>query len=109
MDERFRKTTENKEYTATNGVKICSRNNMPQIAMFCTPPWFYDGCIVLLLRGTGKDDDLRVCEFDAFSKNKADDIKNRILFALKEWAEKWEGWDDSEVKNRIPENKFYEF
>jgi len=87
MDERFRsQDSDLKLFIASNGWKVCS-SQCPEIDL--------TGKIIYLL-GRSFEHDKKVY-IEELNERKI--IINQIHFALKEWAEKWEGWRNSPTKS----------
>jgi hypothetical protein len=93
MDERFRRKDDAKdEY-------IFKASNLMEIISICEPdllgPWSL-GDLTICLRGTKKYKDFKVDAFLFQDNYQRDECHDKIINALREWAEKWEGWNNTE-------------
>jgi len=98
MDERFRRKPEEGEkfyvYSDNDGIDIeISSSEFPMIKQNILPRKIYK----VYLRGATINLDYNVSVYKSDSSKK--DIE-RIKKALREWAEKWEGWDKEKEKNK---------
>ena len=79
QDKRSRKSF---NYKASNGFSIWSSSH----------PEIRDDSF--FIRGERLDFDLCIMSKYFDSNEKRDEYISRIYFALKEWSERWEGWDE---------------
>ena len=61
------------------------------------------------LRGEYAEGDkwVRVLRFE--SKEAAEEYKNKVIEALRDWAENWEGWEEENVDKIDCDANIYEF
>jgi len=93
MDERFRSQGDTINFTASNGWKVCSIG-CPEIDL--------TGKTIYLLGMASKDD--RKVDIEKLSREELNEIEmiiDQIHFALREWAEKWEGWKETSTKSPL--------
>ena len=99
MDERFRSLRDEKEriHRAQNGLVIRSR---------ACPHLSTDN---VYLRGVNEqwDDSVAQIEFD--DDRKAMEHAENIIWALRDWAENWEGWGNEETETDDDIPNVYEF
>lgn len=97
MDKRFIK--ENSFFKSKNGIEIWSR---------WIPELHSDTKIYL--RGTDIKDDLKVSSVMCDSNEKAYMMKQKIIIALKDWAENWVGFEeDKKVDVIVDDKQIFEF
>jgi len=92
MDERFRRNNEYsgyKQFLASNGWSIYSTIG----------PWLSYEDKSIYLQGMESEKDNRIVITKTPSEPEAKRIIAEIHFALKEWAEKWEGWEEGLEKS----------
>jgi len=93
MDERFRSHGDTIEFTTSNGWRVCSIG-CPEIDLL-------EKTIYLLGRPSKYDRKICIEKLSGEELNETEMIINQIHSALKEWAEKWEGWKNSPTKSPL--------
>ena len=92
MDERFRAQPGNEYgnyYDAKNGISVRSRV-CPELEELTRHKIF--------LRGTDNQADHKVCLLEFDTESDCEKYITRVNEALKEWAERWGGWEQQELK-----------
>lgn len=101
MDERFRCNNENPflEHTAKNGICVYSED-IPFLALSSAS---------IYLRGRNICGDEYVSCSRQETDSEAYEFAQKIIEALKDWAENWEGWIEDEKNEEELQGKVYEF
>lgn len=92
MDERFRNYANS--FNAKNKINIYSFH------------WVEISETCIYLRGEKKDGDFDVCKLSFENAKDAEEFANKILVALKDWSENWEGFKDEKKTDGV---KYYNF
>ena len=94
MDERFRslKGTESKIFVAKNGFEVCS-SVYPVLVNYG-----------VRLMGDDFQRDTRSSSYNCKTQKEAVDYKNKVIEALKDWAENWEGWKEESKYEEVQAN-----
>jgi len=103
MDERFRALSNDeykiKVFTSKNGVLIKS-SSFPLISLYNEN----GGGIEVFLFGRDKTYDQCVSSYKFQSINERDEYYNKIVEAIADWEENWEGWYKNQEEIEILEN-----
>jgi len=101
MDERFRAERDKKNiFHSECGLVVGS---------FDAPGFDFDDNNLLYLRGYLKKCDDNVCVKIFYCEKDAKDYCLKIICALRDWAENWEGWEENEADTKEPRENVYEF
>lgn len=97
MDERFRSKVEDKmkKFEAKNGLKV--------ISSFCPD----SNTKEIFLRGDDNECDDVVCISNCKTIKERDETYDKILEALRDWADNWEGWKEEKPPKK--EDTIYKF
>lgn len=82
MDEHFRSSSTSNIFTSSNGIKIVS-GTIPSLSLN-----------TIYLRGKIKSSDFKPAVIVFVTNEQRDEFVSKIIYAIKEWSNKWPGFEN---------------